>query len=315
LANSNILNYLKIRAGYGTSAGYPNPYQTRNTLATATNQFVSDAGSILNTNSVSNRLGNPNLAPETHTEIEVGVEARFLSNRLGLDLSLYTKESSDLIIDLDLDPATGFTQTTVNAAQITNKGVELGLNLVPIKGDLVWDINLNFTANEGTVDAIADGVDQVLISNGNQGTVLGGGLGNYAIPGQPYGVIQGTPYVRDASGQLTVNNVGGYIEGPEIGVIGDPNPDYTANWINNVSYKGLSFGFQWSYVKGGDIYSQTIAALLARGNTVDDLYQLFYLVLSKMVRLTIFKRMLVILSLMLTLVQMKELFLMERIFV
>jgi len=174
-----------------------------------------------------------------------------------------------LIIDLDLDPATGFTQTTVNAAQITNKGVELGLNLVPIKGDLVWDINLNFTANEGTVDAIADGVDQVLISNGNQGTVLGGGLGNYAIPGQPYGVIQGTPYVRDASGQLTVNNVGGYIEGPEIGVIGDPNPDYTANWINNVSYKGLSFGFQWSYVKGGDIYSQTIAALLARGNTVD----------------------------------------------
>ena len=66
-----------------------------------------------------------------------------------------------------------------------------------------------------------------------------------------------------------MNSVGGYIESPDIGVIGDPNPDYTANWINNISYKGISFGFQWSYQKGGDIYSQTIAALLARGNTID----------------------------------------------
>ena len=277
LTNSNILNYLKLRVGYGTSAGYPNPYQTRNTLSTATNQFVSAGGSILNTNSVSNRLGNPNLKPELHRELELGIEARFLNNRVGVDLSAYNKESSDLIIDLDLDPATGFTNTTVNAAQITNEGIELGLNIIPIKSDVVWDITLNYTANEGTVDRISDGVDQVLISNSginangsfDQGAVLGGGLGNYAIPGQPYGVIQGTPYVKDASGNLVVNNVGGYIEGPEIGVIGDPNPDFTANWINNISFKGLSFGFQWSYVKGGDIYSQTIAALLARGNTVD----------------------------------------------
>ena len=274
LQNSNIINYLKLRVGYGTSAGYPNPYQTRNTLNTATNQFVSAGGTILNTNSVSDRLGNPNLQPELHKELELGVEARFLNNRVSLDLSGYNKVSSDLIINLDLDPATGATNTTVNAAQITNRGVELGLGVAPIKTrDFVWDINLNYTKNEPIVDEIAGGVDQVLITNSNDfgedGLILGGGLGNYAIPGQPFGAIQGTAFVRGPNGGLLVNSVGGYIEGSDIEVIGNPNPDFTANWINNFSFKGLSFGFQWSYQKGGDIYSQTIAALLARGNTVD----------------------------------------------
>jgi len=274
LQNSNIINYLKLRVGYGTSAGYPNPYQTRNTLNTATNQFVSAGGTILNTNSVSDRLGNPNLQPELHKELELGVEARFLNNRVSLDLSGYNKVSSDLIINLDLDPATGATNTTVNAAQITNRGVELGLGIAPIKTrDFVWDINLNYTKNEPIVDEIAGGVDQVLITNSNDfgedGLILGGGLGNYAIPGQPFGAIQGTAFVRGPNGGLLVNSVGGYIEGSDIEVIGNPNPDFTANWINNFSFKGLSFGFQWSYQKGGDIYSQTIAALLARGNTVD----------------------------------------------
>lgn len=281
LQNNKWVNYLKLRAGVGTSAGYPNPYQTRNVLDTETRQYVSGAN-VLNTNSVSDRLGNPLLAPELHTEIEAGIEARFINNRFGVDLSLYNKESRDLIIDLDLDPATGYRRTTVNAASITNQGVELALNFVPVKGDLTWDFTLNYTANEGTVNSISEGVDQVLIANSgdlfDRSPVLGGGLGNYAVPGQPYGVIQGTPYVRfDANGDgettpdepLLVNAIGEYISGPDIDVIGDPNPDFQANWINNISYKGLSFGFQWAYTQGGDIYSQTIAALLARGNTVD----------------------------------------------
>ena len=275
LQNSNVLNYLKLRLGYGTSAGYPDPYQTRNTLNTQTNQFVSADGSVLNTNAVSNRLGNPNLQPELHKELEGGIEARFLDNRVSVDLSAYTKESSDLIINLDLDPATGFTNTTLNAAQITNKGVELGLGIAPIKTKyFVWDINLNFTANESTVDKIADGVDQILITNsndfGDDGDINGGGgLGNYAIPEQPYGAIQGTVFVRGQNGGLLVNSVGSYIKEPDIQIIGDPNPDYTANWINNFSFKGFSFGFQWSYQKGGDVWSSTIASLLARGSTTD----------------------------------------------
>jgi len=262
LQNNKVINYLKIRLGYGTSAGYPNPYQTRNTLVTATNQFAGPSGA-LNINSVSNRLGNPNLKQERHREIELGLEARFIENRIGIDLSLYTKRSDDLIIDLDLDPATGFTNTTVNAAAITNKGVELGLNITPVRGKVQWDANFNITHNKSTVEEVADGIDQVLIAGFTN-------LGNFAIPGEQYGVIQGTPFVRGTDGEsILVDAQGVYVTGPDIEVIGDPNPDYQANWINTISWNGLSLGWQWSYTKGGDIYSSTIQALLARGNTTD----------------------------------------------
>ena len=262
LQNNAVLNYLKLRIGYGTSAGYPDPYQTRNVLATGTNNFVTPSGRILNTNSVSDRLGNNNLKPELHKELEGGVEARLLRDRIGIDLSLYNKTSNDLIIDLSLDPATGYTQTTVNAAGLTNKGVELGLNLTPVRGKVTWDMTLNYTKNISEVTELYPGVDRIGISGYTT-------LGNYAIVGEPYGVMYGSPFVKDASGNLVVNNVGTYQSSSTNGIIGDPNPNFQANWINNVSWKGLSFGFQWQYIDKGDIYSSTVQALLARGNTSD----------------------------------------------
>ena len=110
--------YLKVRVGYGTSAGYPSPYSTRGTLDTFTKMFQTAAGSIMNSNAVSNFYANPNLKPEIHKELELGIEGRFWKNRIGIDVSLYTKDSEDLIIDLELDPSTGYTSSTVNSAAI-----------------------------------------------------------------------------------------------------------------------------------------------------------------------------------------------------
>ena len=262
LQNNSVLNYLKVRIGYGISAGYPDPYSTRNTLTTATNQFVTAGGTVLNTNSVSNTLGNRNLRNELFKEWEGGVEARFLNNRVGLDLSLYNKTSSDLIIDLPLDPATGSTITTVNAAEVENKGIEVGLDVTPVVvGDFSWDLTLNFTKNTSTVNEIFEGIERVFIEGF-------GTLGNYAIPGEPFGAIFGQQFQRDDQGLIVVDGQGGYNRGG-FGVIADPNPNYQMNWINNFSFKGLSFGFQWQYVDGGQLYSSTVGALLARGNTVD----------------------------------------------
>ncbi len=274
LQGSTILNYLKVRFGYGTSAGYPQPYQTRSVLSTSTNAFITRDGTTLNVNSVSDRLGNANLEPEQHRELEAGIEARLLKNRVGIDLSLYDKQSTDLIIDLNLDPATGFTNTTINAAEVSNKGVELSLNLVPVRTrNFEWNLTLNYTTNDNIVENIAEGVDQIKISVSDPSDLGAAdefdGVANWAIPGQPYGVIQGTPYRRGPNGGRLVGADGNYVPDQDIAVIGDPNPDYTANWINRVSWKGLSFDFQWSYIKGGDIYSITTATMLARGNTVD----------------------------------------------
>jgi outer membrane receptor protein involved in Fe transport len=257
------VNNLKMRLSYGTSAGYPDPYNTRTTLSSATNVFRTAGGTVLNTNSISNFLGNPNLGPELHKEIEFGIEATIMDGLFGVDLSLYTKDSEDLIIELPLDPSTGYTATTVNGATMNNKGIELGLKVSPFrKGPVTWDNTFNFTKNISEVTSIISGVNQVSVAGYSD-------LGNVAIPGQPFGVLYGSSWLRSPDGFLVVDGTGQYLEAGINEVIGDPNPNYTLNWLSNISWKGFSFGFTWQYVDGGDIYSSTIQALLARGNTVD----------------------------------------------
>lgn len=255
----NGIEYLKVRLGYGTSAGYPNPYQTRNILSTSPNRFIDGGGTVINSNSISTRFGNPDLQHELHEEFELGVEARMLNNRVNLDLSLYQKTSSDLIIDLDLDPSTGFTNSTINAAEIQNKGIEAQVSVRVIeKADWNFMSTVNFTTNEGTVKGVAPGIDQVVISGFNF-------LGNFAIPGQPYGTIQGSRIQRDANGNPLISSSGTYQQDTDIGIIGDPNPDYNLSWINEIGYKFVSLRVQVDYVHGGDIWGSTASTLTGRG--------------------------------------------------
>lgn len=279
LRGNKYINFLKIRAGVGTSAGYPSPYSTRSVLGTSTNVFVTDGGQTLNTNTVSNFLGNANLQPELHTEYEGGIEARFFDNRVGIDLSLYDKQSRDLIIDLSLDPATGYTSTTVNAASVRNRGIELGVNIVPVRGKVQWSMDVNFTRNINTVESVYEGVDEVPIAGYTN-------LGNFAVPGEWYGIMKGIPFQRNDDGELLVSEAGEYIPGQEIDVIGNPNPMFQANLINNISFAGFNLSAQLSYQHRGDIYSITTATMLARGNTVDTDFDRFLPLIQPGVRQT-----------------------------
>lgn len=263
LQSSGIINSLKLRVGYGTSAGYPSPYRTRSILESSTNVFVPTGGTPININSVSNTLGNRSLERELFTELEGGIEASLLNNRVSLDLSVYQKQSEDLIVRLPLDPSTGYTATTVNAAKMENKGIELGVGVTtPLPQGIQWKVDWNYTKNVSDVISIFEGIDQVRVSGYNT-------LGNYAIPGEQFGIIYGESFLKDDAGQLVVDNQGNYQSSGNFGKIGDPNPDYTMNLINGFTWKGISFGFHWEYIKGGDIFSSTVQAMLARGNTSD----------------------------------------------
>jgi TonB-linked SusC/RagA family outer membrane protein len=261
LQNNPTLNYLKFRLGYGTSAGYPNPYRTRTILGTNTNEFIDVNGNVINTNTVDDQFANPDLKPETHTELEFGLESRLFKNRLSIDLSVYNKDSKDLIIALDLDPSTGFEESTINAAEINNQGIELGVNLTAIQtSSFTWSLFTNFTRNVSEVIQLADGIDQFAI------TSIFADLGNFAIPGQQYGVIQGTPILRDATtGERVVSGAGIYIGAPDIDILGDPNPNYQLNYGTTLSFKGLTFNALLTYSDGGDIWATQPSTLMGRG--------------------------------------------------
>lgn len=266
LKNNKWINYTKLRIGYGSSAGFPPPYQTRIGLQEATNVFLPSKGETVNFVSPSSRLENPDLKPELYKEIEFGIEAKFLDNRLGIDLSLYDKRSKDLIILRDLDPANGFSDRYDNVAEVSNKGFELGVSLGLIKSQkddgFEWNLSGTFTKNRNIVEDLGLGVEQLAIAGFTN-------LGNFAIPGRPYGVIMGSSIMRDDNGNYIVGNDGNYVVDNELKEIGDPNADWKSTVINELSYKNVTFGFQLEYQQGGDIYSNTANALLSRGVTED----------------------------------------------
>lgn len=261
LQGNKILNYMKLRAGYATSANFPEPYTTRNTLIINTNSFVTPAGTIVNNNRISNNLANPDLKPELLGEFEAGVETRLFNSRLSVDFTWYNRKSSDQILSRPLDPSTGYETTTINAGDLTNKGIELGVGLTILK-NRNWTVQLdgNFTKNRSEVSNLPAEVGEVQTGG------LFSNLGNYAINGQPFGVIKGTYYQTDAkTGQRIVGQDGYYIPATDTKILGDPNADYRLSGTGTIGFKGVELRAQMDYVKGGVIFAQTVSAMLARG--------------------------------------------------
>ncbi|MCL6272618.1 SusC/RagA family TonB-linked outer membrane protein [Muricauda sp. 2012CJ35-5] len=265
LKSENVLNYLKIRAGLGVSANFESAaYPIANTLILDTQDVQDSSGANIVTNEVGVRTGNPNLKPETLEEIELGIESRWWDGRITLDASIYQRKTNDLILDKPLDPAgdLGTRIVAVNIGEIKSEGIEadLGINWFRAKdqGGFSWRTNVNFTAYETTVIDLGVDTDQVVYSGFNN-------LGNAAIQDEPLGVFFGTRILRDANGDFVVGADGNYVQDPNDGIIGDPNPDWVMNVRNNISYKNFSLGFQWNYTSGGDVYSSTISTLMGRG--------------------------------------------------
>ncbi|MDO6470146.1 SusC/RagA family TonB-linked outer membrane protein [Maribacter sp. 1_MG-2023] len=265
LQSQNGINYLKLRAGYGTSANFPTGYPVASTLNLDT-QFFQEGGTNITANTSADQLGNPNLKPELLTELEFGLETRLFNNRLTLDASYYRRTTNDLIIERPLDPSTGFTETQTNVGEIKADGIELDATLNLFRsaedGGFNWSINSNWTTNETEVTDLGLDTDLVVYAGFTN-------LGNAAIVGEPLGVIVGSRILRDDNGEFVVNSTGSYAEEEGTFVIGDPNPDWTLNVGNSISYKNLSFNFLMNYTHGGDIYSRTTAVLLGRGLTTD----------------------------------------------
>ncbi len=261
---SKFLNFLKLRGGYGTSAGFPNPYNTRNILDQSARGFLTAAGVAVQTHSTNNTLGNPNLKPELHKEFEFGMEGKVLNERVDFDLTLYRRNTQDLITSAPLDASTGYTATTINIGAIRNEGIEFSISGSPIsRGKFDWNVAGVFSRNVPKVLDLGGTLQEVQISG------FGGGLGNYAIVGQPFNIIKGSGNRRNDAGQLQIDAQGYPIATSAPIVLGDPNPAFNSSLTNTFTYGNLALDVMISYRHGGAMYSSTAGALMGRGLTYD----------------------------------------------
>lgn len=207
-------------------------------------------------------LSDLNIEPEFAKEFEIGTDLEFFNRRIMVDFTYYNKDAYNLILPVTVPVSTGYQTLFTNGAAMTNKGVEIGLTLVPVQTDnFKWTWTTNFTKNKNRVTELYPGLERTQLDVNNIA---------YAIPGQPFGVFYGTKFARDEEGNYLINQTGGGIrQAPELGVIGDPNPDFKVNFINSFTWKGLTLRAQIDWREGGDVSSSTIESLLGRGVTKD----------------------------------------------
>src|SRR5690606_20610683 len=136
-------------------------------------QEILATGSSVPQLSAARDYGNENIKPERKNEIEIGLETRFLTNKIGLDVTYYTNTVHDQILRLALPRSVGALTRLENVGELQSKGFEIGLLATPYNnGTFSWNTRLNFAKNETRVTELAEGLDEIIFQNIDAGALL-----------------------------------------------------------------------------------------------------------------------------------------------
>jgi TonB-linked SusC/RagA family outer membrane protein len=238
------LDFGKIRVGWAQVGNDTDPYRLLTTYS-ALQPFGSSPRFT-----VPNAQNNPDLRPERTTSWEVGADLRFLDNRIRLDVTYYDSYTIDQIFPVDISASSGFRSTIINAGRMENNGVEVILNLSPIRTpDFNWDITFNWARNRNRVVELIEGVNTFLIGTAPFGITVN------ARAGEPYGTMTGRTFVYDEQGRKVVGANGLYQVTSGVEVLGNVVPDWTGGINNRFSYKGINASFLIDGQRGGNLYS------------------------------------------------------------
>lgn len=198
----------------------------------------------------SSQVPNPDLKPLTSTTAEAGIEAKFLNNRLGLDLTFYDRRTTDDIVTTNIAVSSGYTSALLNVGELSNKGIELLLTGTPItKSGFSWDVSYNMAYNKSKIEQLAEGLTGIDVGSG-----VGGGLVRNVL-GRPYGTVWGYRKKTDAAGNVVFNTASGYAVRGDLEEIGQGTPPLTMGITNNFRYKNFSLNFLIDGKFGSIVYS------------------------------------------------------------
>ncbi|RIV18657.1 SusC/RagA family TonB-linked outer membrane protein [Fibrisoma montanum] len=256
--NLGLFDDLKVRTSYGITGNQEIPnYNSTEAYSTRTATY----GATRQIGALQSRFNQPDLRWEKTASFDVGLDISVLKNRVGLVMDYYWKKTSDQLLNIETQRATGFSSVLINAGSIENRGFEFALNTVNVDTRKVkWTTNANiaFTRNK------------VLDLNGEKiryvGAVNVAGIGNggsgVLIPGESIGSFYGLTFLglwqtreEIAASSLTANektrfrpgdpifkdvNGDGKIDLNDRTIIGQALPKFNYGMTNTVSYKGFS---------------------------------------------------------------------------
>ncbi|GAB4050834.1 SusC/RagA family TonB-linked outer membrane protein [Spirosoma litoris] len=265
------ISYAKLRASWGIVGNYPAIYSANNAYNQGSLSVQQSGGSSVLYTNISSDYGNDKIRPEQKHEFEFGLEAKLFRNRLGIDLSYYNAQIVDQILPLTIAASSGAKTILANIGTLRNQGIELGLNVSPIRSTspngFNWDLTLNLAKNSNKVEKLANGSTELLHADydGNAAQLR-------SVVGQPMGDIYVHGILKNASGQSVVGTNGIYqLDANNWIKAGNAMPKLTGGLLNNFSYKGFTLDVVVDFRYGGSIMPTGINWLTSRGLTEESL--------------------------------------------
>lgn len=270
IKNLNVFDDLKFRVGYGVSGnslGF-DPLIAR-VLYGRAGVFVNSSGESVSAIGAT-RNANPDLKWERTSMFNIGIDFGFFNNRLTGTIEYYDKRTTDLIADYDVSTTKYLVNwMTANVGEISNKGIELTLNVVPVQTrDFTWDTSLNVSHNKNRVESISnsefsvDYFDEANLSAPGQSA----SRQQRIMAGQPLGTFYTWKWAGYNEQGISVYHTsdGGTTTTPEDKdrfKTGSAQPKMNFGWNNNLSYKNWSLTMFFTGVVGNDILNATRAGL------------------------------------------------------
>jgi TonB-linked SusC/RagA family outer membrane protein len=258
------VSFVKLRANYGQVGNDTDPYQTSGVYVAQTpynsSPTLTESGTVANTN----------LLPEKTSSYELGADIRFFDDRVRLDATYYTANTSNQIIALPIPISSGYSQQVVNGSVINSEGVELMLGITPVRNSRVtWNTFFNFSRNVSTVVDLPDGIKKITIDYNRVYDNVNQTVWYQVEEGGRIGDIYGTGYKKTADGRFIVNSAGNLIADNNLKKLGNYNPDFILTFNNQLNIKKFNIGFLVDWRQGGILVSRTLALAAVGGQLAE----------------------------------------------
>ncbi len=258
------ISFLKVRTSYAEVGNAPQRF------ITGVNTPI-QTGGIISSDTYAPAI---NLTPERTKSFEIGMNAKFLSNKIWLDFTYYNTNTYNQLFTYNAPPSTGYKRAYVNAGKVNNWGIEAVLGYKNKWQEFTWSTNVNFSMNrnkvkelvpEGTRDVAGNliTIDEVNMDYGGYRMKVnkGGSIGDFYVTGLKTD-DQGRIYV-DPNTNTVTPDPNTWIYG------GNTEARCRLSWNNQFSYKGVNLGILFDARIGGRGVSAT-QALMDRWGASED---------------------------------------------
>lgn len=254
-----VISYAKIRGSYTI-------------VASSFDRFLTNPGYVYNaqTHNWENPTVYPmdDMKPEKTKSWEIGLNLKFWENRFNLDATYYRSNTLNQTFSVDIPPSSGYNKAIVQAGNVQNQGVELGLGFHDEWAGFGWSTNATFTLNRNKVIRLASGsVNPVTGEEIQMENMPVGWLGKENVAprviltegGSMTDIYVYNQLTRDNNGNIKVDQNGNLsmTSSSTPTKVGDLDADFNLGWTNHFTYKGIDLGVVLSARVGGLAYSAT----------------------------------------------------------